>query len=467
LIDQRGKGPLAARDPRGSFSGDLAEVALPDLVQTLELGRRTGTLHVRAHGGREALVWIRDGRIVDCELGAVRGDAAFYRLLRWDQGEFSVDFEPVQREARIAGTNQQLILEGTRRADELARVLGQLSSREAVLQIDYRQLSDRLAEIPDDVNGVLKLVDGRRTVAEILEEGSGDELAAAVILARLCVEELVRPAAPGPARALAAPAEPPAPAPATPGPERVTWFAGPADEPPAPVKETPAPPDEPAPGMTEPPPVPVPEGRDAGDEHAPRIIRFPPRIRDASPTPTPSELGVRWEEEAPANGAARAPQARQVPSRRSRRAEVGLALALGALVLALSGAWVARGRRAPHPEDLYRSALVEARRDHQAGHLGAAIDGYRRALGAVETSAAQAELGLALRDAGQLDAAVEALRRALALDAGNGSAYIALGEICLRDHRLEDARSAYQHYLALEPEGEHAAEARAALAGMR
>jgi Flp pilus assembly protein TadD len=140
---------------------------------------------------------------------------------------------------------------------------------------------------------------------------------------------------------------------------------------------------------------------------------------------------------------------------------------VGALALGLGGAWVARGRSAPHPEELYRSALVEARRDHRAGHLDAAIDGYRRALRAVETSAAQAELGLALRDAGQLDAAVEALRRALALDAGNGSAYIALGEICLRDHRLEDARSAYQHYLALEPEGEHAAKARAALAGMR
>ncbi|HEX7622296.1 MAG TPA: tetratricopeptide repeat protein, partial [Anaeromyxobacteraceae bacterium] len=261
--------------------------------------------------------------------------------------------------------------------------------------------------------------------------------------------------------------EPPAPAQATPEPERVTWFAGPADEPRAPVKENEAPRDEPAPGTTEPPPVPVPEGGDRGDGHAPRIVRFPPRVRHASPTPTPSELGVRWEEDAAANGAARAPQPRQVPSRRSRRAELGLALAVGALVLGLGGAWVARGRSAPQPQDLYRSALVAARRDRQAGHLGAAIDGYRRALGAVETSAAQAELGLALRDAGQLDAAVEALRRALALDAGNGSAYIALGEICLRDHRLEDARSAYQHYLALEPEGEHAAEARAALAGMR
>ncbi|HEX7622294.1 MAG TPA: DUF4388 domain-containing protein, partial [Anaeromyxobacteraceae bacterium] len=402
LIDQREKGALAARDPRGSFSGDLAEVALPDLVHTLELGKRTGTLRVRAHGS-QALVWIRDGRIVDCELGALRGDAAFYRLLRWDQGEFSVDFEPVQREARIAaGTNQQLILEGTRRADELARVLGQLSSGEAVLQIDYRQLSDRLAEIPDDVNGVLKLVDGRRTVAEILEQGPGDELAAAVILARLCVEELVRPA-PGPARAIAAPAEPPAPAQATPEPERVTWFAGPADEPRAPVKENEAPRDEPAPGATEPPPVPVPEGRDRGDAHAPRIVRFPPRVREASATPTPSELGVRWEADAAANGAARAPQAPQLPSRRSRRAELGLALGVGALVLGLGGAWVARGRSAPHPQDLYRSALVEARRDHQAGHLGAAIDGYRRALGAVETSVAQAELGLALRDAGQPD----------------------------------------------------------------
>jgi len=455
LIDQREKGPLAARDPRGSFSGDLSEVALPDLIQTLELGKRTGTLRVRARGGREALVWLRDGRIVDCELGAVSGEAAFYRLLRWAEGEFSVDFDPVRREGCIAGTNQHLILEGTRRADELARVLDRLPSREVVLQIDYRQLSDRLAEIPDDVNGVLKLVDGRHTVAEILDDAPGDELAAAAILARLCVEELVRPAAPGPVRESATPPEQPAPPPATPEPERVTWFAGPADEARPLAGGTPARRDETLPGVIEGPPDP-----------APRIVRFPPRARGESPTPKPSAEGFQGEVDAPAkqDGAALAPQAAR---RRSGRAAVGLAVAAGVLVLGLGAAWVAKGRSAPLPEDAYRAALLQARRDHEAGRLGDAIGGYRRALQAVETSTAQAELGRALRDAGQASAAVDALRRAVELDAGNASAYIALGEIHLREHRLEDARSAYQHYLVLEPSGEHAAEARAALAGMR
>ncbi len=452
MIDQREKGPLAARDPRGSFSGDLSEVALPDLVQTLELGRRTGTLRVRARGGREALVWLRDGRIVDCELGAVSGEAAFYRLLRWAEGEFSVDFDPVRREGRIVGTNQHLILEGMRRADELARVLGQLPSGAAVLQIDYRQLSDRLAEIPDDVNGVLKLVDGRHTVAEILEEAPGDELGAAAILARLCVEELVRAAAPGPVRENAAPREPPAPAPATPEPERVTWFAGPAEEPRPLAGGTPARRGEPLPEVIEGPP-----------DDAPRIVRFPPRGRGGSLTPTPSEEGPQWAVDMPASAALAPPAA----PRRTGRAGVVLAVAAALFVLGLGGAWVARGRRAPLPEDAYRAALLQAHRDHEVGRLGAAIDGYRRALRAVETSTAQAELGRALRDAGQSSAAVDALRRALELDAGNASAYIALGEIGLREHRIEDARSAYQHYLALEPEGEHAAEARAALAGMR
>ena len=453
MIDRREKGPLAARDPRGSFSGDLAEVALPDLVQTLELGRRTGTLRVRTRGGREALVWLRDGQIVDCELGAVSAEAAFYRLLRWTEGEFSVDFDPVRREARIGGTNQRLIAEGARRADELARVLGQLPSREAVLQIDYRQLSDRLAEIPDDVNGMLKLVDGRRTVAEIIDEAPGDELAAAAILARLCVEELVRPGARAPARELAAPAATMSPGPATPEPERVTWFAGPADEPRATPEEAPAKREEAGP-----------EATDGPAEHAPRIVRFPPRVRPSSPTPTPSDFGLRWEPEGLAEPVGRAVPA---PRRRSPRAAVGLAVAVGILVLGLGGAWLVHGRSAPLPEDTYQAALREARRDREAGRLDAAIDGYRRALGAVETSAAQAELGLSLRDAGQLGAAADAVRRALALDARNASAYIALGEISVREHRLDDARSAYERYLALEPQGEHAARARAALAEMR
>ena len=96
----------------------------------------------------------------------------------------------------------------------------------------------------------------------------------------------------------------------------------------------------------------------------------------------------------------------------------------------------------------------------QPGHLG-------ERLVLAETDRRVWQEACALRDAGELSAAADALRRALALDAGNAPAYIALGEISLREQRLEDARSAYQHYLALEPEGEHAAEARAALAGMR
>ena len=199
---------------------------------------------------------------------------------------------------------------------------------------------------------------------------------------------------------------------------------------------------------------------------APRIVRFPPRERDGSPTPTPSEVGFQWDVEAREEPAspARAPGAAQ---RRPRRAAVGLAVAAGVLVLGVGGAWFARGRSAPLPDDAYRAALLQARRDHQDGRLDAAIEGYRRALAVAETSAARAELGRALRDAGQTSAAVDALRRAVELDARNASAYIAVGEISLRERRLDEARSAFQRYLALEPEGEHAAEARAALAGMR
>jgi Flp pilus assembly protein TadD len=113
--------------------------------------------------------------------------------------------------------------------------------------------------------------------------------------------------------------------------------------------------------------------------------------------------------------------------------------------------------------DDYEAQLGEARRLREAGRLPEAIAGYRRALATRDTSAAEAELGRTLSEAARPAAAIDAFRRAVELDAANAAAYIALGEACLGEQRLVDARWAFERYLALEPQGDRADAARAAL----
>ncbi len=263
LLQKRDREQLTRRDHRASFSGNLAEMALVDLVQTLEQGRKSGTLRVQGAGGRVAAVWFREGRIVDCELGSDSGEQAFYRLLNWQEGDFSIEFRAIDRPERIGIGTQGLLLEGMRRIDEWGRVVEQLPPLDGVYEVDYPALSGRLAELPDDMNAVLRLFDGRRTLEQVIEEAEHDDLMAAALVSKLYFDELIRPArgeealaGEGPAELT--PADPPAPPAAGAG---VDWFAGPMGAPgqtarPAealPVSEAPAR-SAPSTGLASPPP---------------------------------------------------------------------------------------------------------------------------------------------------------------------------------------------------------------------
>src|SRR5512138_2189401 len=80
------------------------------------------------------------------------------------------------------------------RVEEREGVAAELPPLDRAYHIDFRLLSDRLAEIPDEVNAILKLFDGRRTLAEVLAEAERGGVAAAKVLARLWSEEIIRAA---------------------------------------------------------------------------------------------------------------------------------------------------------------------------------------------------------------------------------------------------------------------------------
>ena len=73
------------------------------------------------------------------------GETAFYRVLNWQEGEFAIEFKPVEREERIRTSTQGLLMEGMRRIDEWGRIVEQLPALDRAFVIDYALLADRLA----------------------------------------------------------------------------------------------------------------------------------------------------------------------------------------------------------------------------------------------------------------------------------------------------------------------------------
>jgi len=192
ILQKAEKERFERRETRGGFSGSLSDLGVVDLVQTFEVGRKTGL--IRLEGDRSGTIYFRDGRVIDSELGRLAGENAFYRMLNTFEGQFDVQFVPVERPERIEVSTQGLLLEGMRRLDEWGRMLEQLPPLETVFEIDYRQLADRLSEIPDEVNGLLRLFDGRRSLSRVVDDSDFEDLAALGIISKLYFEGLVREA---------------------------------------------------------------------------------------------------------------------------------------------------------------------------------------------------------------------------------------------------------------------------------
>jgi DNA-binding response OmpR family regulator len=124
-IDQIFRRVEAARAVSGEsreIEGNLAQIPLVDLLQILSMNRKTGRLAVEREGER-AEIALDEGRILDARMGAASGEKALYRLLTRREGQFAFLPGPHGGEHRIDRRVDELVLEGLRQADEVARLL--------------------------------------------------------------------------------------------------------------------------------------------------------------------------------------------------------------------------------------------------------------------------------------------------------------------------------------------------------
>jgi hypothetical protein len=105
--------------PRG-VSGSLTEMALPDIVQVLWHGRKTGSLRIRSKNENGEIHFV-DGSIYNALWGKLRGEEAFYAMLVIMDGDFVLvpNFRAPNRV--IEHSPEALLLEGMRRMDEGGR----------------------------------------------------------------------------------------------------------------------------------------------------------------------------------------------------------------------------------------------------------------------------------------------------------------------------------------------------------
>lgn len=196
-LDRQRRAGLAGRsaDTKARFTGSLAEMGIVDLIQTIDISRKSGVLYLLSPNRDEAAIFFDSGDITDAKVGDLRGERAVYRLLLWNEGSFDVEFRPVREgERTIERPTQALLIEGMHLVDEWGRLAEQLPPLDSALEIDHTMLRERLHETPDEHNSMIRLIDGVRPVSEIVRRDGCDDIEALRKVVNLYFEGVVRQA---------------------------------------------------------------------------------------------------------------------------------------------------------------------------------------------------------------------------------------------------------------------------------
>jgi tetratricopeptide (TPR) repeat protein len=425
------------------FTSDTASLPICELLRALLAGMRSG--HVELEDGSARLTF-RQGQVVDAEVEGVRGARALSRMLLLAGGPYTVTFGPALARGTLGVDLRELCRSVLPDLIRSRRALERSLPLEVVLEIDTPRLREVLPDLSDGVNGLVRLFDGQRTLRQVILKSELPEASALLVTTRLYGLGALEPREPGAesleqalALATRAAVEPSAdvvpltPAPLAPAPVEAFTRGRKLDD----LDDRLA------------------EALEHSAAAAARAARTPPpsRIVDVvyftpprspvSPQAIQHALELAAERQAP-------PPARR-PWWRGTQARVAAgALALFAASAALGSV-------------LFRPIVPEKPAAASSGLPGlAALPDWLapRAQGTAESWTA---LGLRRYDSGDLEGARAAAAQALALDARHGRALLLLATIHYGKGQQPEAKAALRRYLAVDPQGEFAAEARALL----
>jgi len=208
-----------------AIRGSLKEASLPDVLQLLAMGKKTGCLSV-AHRNNFGYIYFDKGRIcyasvvnrrdrlgdmlvknavitqaqLDGAIGLqdrkrdrrvgellvesgalslqqlhtainVQIQEAVYYLFTWNQGTFNfeADVLPDQQDHVVSINPESLLLEGARRVDEWGLIEKKIPTFDIVFEVDRSKVVATDAELISEQRAVLSLVDGIRDVQEIID----------------------------------------------------------------------------------------------------------------------------------------------------------------------------------------------------------------------------------------------------------------------------------------------------------
>lgn len=103
-------------DKQKGFSGNLNELSIVELVQMLNLNKKTGILHISS--GIQGDIYLKDGQLFAAEAKNKSGEEAVYELISENTGTFNFQITEFEKERNIENSTMNVIMEACRLMDE-------------------------------------------------------------------------------------------------------------------------------------------------------------------------------------------------------------------------------------------------------------------------------------------------------------------------------------------------------------
>lgn len=98
------------------FSGNLVELSIVELVQMLNLNKKTGILNINTK--IPGKIYLKDGHLFAASAGNKTGEEAMYELVAQESGTFNFQVTDYKLEKNITNSTMNVIMEACRIMDE-------------------------------------------------------------------------------------------------------------------------------------------------------------------------------------------------------------------------------------------------------------------------------------------------------------------------------------------------------------
>lgn len=182
--------PSQQSDPGVSdeLRGNLSQMGLADLLQMLQMNKRSGTVTVTLSGGNGE-IRVDEGEIADASYRRLEGEKALFRLLRESSGHFAFNPQRASGPRRITGPGYALLMDGMRHADEVRELRRKLKADGVAFVAPKGAVEEApisgggpvsgSGEIPSGalLDDVLRRLRAPRTIDELLDDVQASDLA--------------------------------------------------------------------------------------------------------------------------------------------------------------------------------------------------------------------------------------------------------------------------------------------------